>query len=109
MNQNFLCRYEHEPPDATDSPGVAWWEEERASLQKSLRTLQTQFASERAGREELEREAELLAGENAALEQQVSGMESCRVGRGNVSIETEMNSKPDGNDGGGELSPRSSS
>lgn len=83
FNQNFSCRYEHEPPDAAAAaPGVAWWEEERASLQQSLRTLQTQFASERARREELEREAELLAGENAALEQQVSGMESCRVGRG---------------------------
>lgn len=78
---NVLCRYEHEPSDSTDSSGLPWWEEERASLQQSLRALQTQFASERARREELEREAELLAAENAALEQQVSGMEACRVGQ----------------------------
>lgn len=77
------CRYEDEPDepsDGADSADVAWWEEERASLQHSLRALQTQFASERARREELQREAELLTGENAALEQQVSGMEACRVG-----------------------------
>lgn len=77
------CRYEDEPdepPDGADAADVAWWEEERASLQQSLRALQTQFAGERARREELQREAELLTGENAALEQQVSGMEACRVG-----------------------------
>lgn len=79
---SVLRRYEHEPPDSTDSSGLLpWWEEERASLQQSLRALQTQFASERARREELERQAELLAAENAALEQQVSGMEACRVGQ----------------------------
>lgn len=76
----MLRRFEHEPSDSTDCPDVPWWEEERASLQQSLRALQTQFASERARKEELEREAELLTGENAALEQQVSGMEACRVG-----------------------------
>lgn len=76
---NVLRRFEQEPSDGTDPPDVPWWEEERASLQQSLRALQTQFASERARREELEREAELLTGENAALEQQLSGMEAFRV------------------------------
>lgn len=60
---------------------MPWWEEERASLQQSLRVLQAQFSSERALREELECQAQLLGGENAALEQQLSGLEACRVGR----------------------------
>lgn len=67
-----------------ESSDISWREEEQASLRQSLCTLQTQFASERARREELEREAELLAGENAALEQQVAGMEGCRVGVTNI-------------------------
>lgn len=58
---------------------MSWHEEEQASLRESLHTLQTQFASERAQREESERVAELLAGENAALEQQLAGMEGCQV------------------------------
>lgn len=58
---------------------MSWHEEEQASLRQSLRSLQTQFASERARREESEREAELLANENAALEQQLAGMEGCQV------------------------------
>ncbi|TWW82284.1 Cerebellar degeneration-related protein 2 [Takifugu flavidus] len=86
--QNSL-RYEDEPPDAVDSTEVAWWEEERASLQHSLRALQTQFAGERARREELQREAQLLTGENAALEQQVSGMEACRVRVAELELEVE--------------------
>lgn len=87
------CRYEDEPDepsDGADSADVAWWEEERASLQHSLRALQTQFASERARREELQREAEMLTGENAALEQQVSGMEACRVGGTDIYVEILM-------------------
>lgn len=60
---------------------MPWWEEERVLLQQSLRVLQAQFASERALREGLERQAELLGAENAALEQQLSGLEACRVGR----------------------------
>lgn len=61
---------------------MLWREEEQASLRQSLRTLQTQYATERARREESEREAELLAGENAALEQQVTRMEGCQVCQG---------------------------
>lgn len=75
----MCCRYAAEPADGPASSDGPWWEEERASLQQSLRALQTQFAGERARREQLEREAELLCGENVALEQQLSGMEACRV------------------------------
>ncbi|XP_028286827.1 cerebellar degeneration-related protein 2-like isoform X2 [Parambassis ranga] len=62
------------PPEDMQSSVMLWHEEEQASLRHSLRTLQTQFATERARREEAEREAELLVGENAALEQQLAGM-----------------------------------
>ncbi|XP_044033800.1 cerebellar degeneration-related protein 2-like [Siniperca chuatsi] len=79
--QNTL-RYDYdpdEPSDGLESSDMSWHEEEQASLRQSLHTLQTQFASERAQREELAREAELLAGENAALEQQLAGMEGCQA------------------------------
>ncbi|XP_017289246.1 cerebellar degeneration-related protein 2 [Kryptolebias marmoratus] len=68
-----------EQPDDLESSGAPWHEEEQASLQQSLRALQTQFAAERARREEAEREAELLASENAALEQQLTRMEGCQA------------------------------
>ncbi|XP_029954327.1 cerebellar degeneration-related protein 2 [Salarias fasciatus] len=68
-----------DPPDDLESSAAAWREEERASLRQSLRALQAQFATERARREEAEREAELLAGENAALEQQLAHMEGCQA------------------------------
>uniref|UniRef100_A0A1A7W905 Cerebellar degeneration-related protein 2, 62kDa n=2 Tax=Iconisemion striatum TaxID=60296 RepID=A0A1A7W905_9TELE len=58
-----------------ESSVASWKEEEQASLRQSLHALQTQFAAERAQREEAEREAEFLAAENAALEQQLAGME----------------------------------
>ncbi|XP_041670945.1 cerebellar degeneration-related protein 2-like [Cheilinus undulatus] len=79
--QNTL-RYEYDPDEASDEfepPDVSWREEEQASLRQSLRALQTQFANERARREESEREAELLANENAALEQKVARMEGCQI------------------------------
>ncbi|KAM4525538.1 cerebellar degeneration-related protein 2-like isoform 2-T2 [Odontesthes bonariensis] len=79
--QNTL-RYDCDPDERSDdleSSAVLWREEEQVSLRQSLRALQTQFATERARREEAEREAELLAGENAALEQQLAGMEGCRA------------------------------
>ncbi|XP_042363245.1 cerebellar degeneration-related protein 2-like [Plectropomus leopardus] len=77
--QNTL-RYDYdEHSDCLESSDVSWHEEEQASLRQSLRNLQTQFASERARREESEREAELLARENAALEQQLAGMEGCKA------------------------------
>ncbi|XP_038592113.1 cerebellar degeneration-related protein 2-like [Micropterus salmoides] len=67
------------PSDGLECSTMSWHEEEQASLRQSLRTLQTQFAGERARREQSEREAELLAGENAALEQQLAGMEQCQA------------------------------
>ncbi|KAK5851066.1 hypothetical protein PBY51_001891 [Eleginops maclovinus] len=77
--QNTL-RYDYdEPSDGLESPDMSWHEEEQASLRQSLRSLQTQFAGERARREQSEREAELLAGENAALEHQLAGMEGCKA------------------------------
>lgn len=83
LSKHFcLCSYDYNPDvfsNNAEASKISWREEEQASLQQSLRALQTQFASERAQREELEREAELLANENAVLEQQVSGMEGCRV------------------------------
>ncbi|XP_010731203.3 cerebellar degeneration-related protein 2 [Larimichthys crocea] len=76
--QNTLRYDSDEPSDGLESD-MSWHEEEQASLRESLHTLQTQFASERARREESERVAELLAGENAALEQQLAGMEGCQA------------------------------
>ena len=61
------------------SSKLEWREEEQASLRRSLRALQTQLANERAGREEAEREADVLANENAVLERQLDVMEGCRV------------------------------
>uniref|UniRef100_A0A3B5B9P3 Cerebellar degeneration related protein 2 n=1 Tax=Stegastes partitus TaxID=144197 RepID=A0A3B5B9P3_9TELE len=75
-------RYDYddeEPSDDLESSAASWHEEEQASLRQSLRSLQTQFATERARRQEAEREAELLAGENAALEQQLAAMEGCQA------------------------------
>ncbi|KAM3859606.1 cerebellar degeneration-related protein 2-like [Diretmus argenteus] len=65
--------------DLLTTSDLSWREEEQASLGRSLRSLQTQFASERARREEAEREADLLASENVALEQQLARMEGCRA------------------------------
>ncbi|XP_061666589.1 cerebellar degeneration-related protein 2-like [Syngnathoides biaculeatus] len=56
-----------------------WHEEQQASLRRSLHSLQAQYARERARREEAEREAGLLSRENAALEQQLAGVETSRV------------------------------
>lgn len=81
MKPVCFCRYDEASEDGPGLWDASWREEEQASLRHSLRALQTQFAGERARREESEREAELLAGENAALEQQVAGMEGCQVGQ----------------------------
>ncbi|XP_023287132.1 cerebellar degeneration-related protein 2-like [Seriola lalandi dorsalis] len=79
--QNTLG-YDYDPDEPSDdlvSSDVSWREEEQASLRQSLRTLQTQFAKERARREEVERGAELLAGENATLEQRLTRLEGCQA------------------------------
>ncbi|CAL8282799.1 unnamed protein product [Merluccius merluccius] len=69
------------------SSELEWREEEQASLRRSLRALQTQLANERAGREEAECEADVLANENAALEQQLGVMEGCRARLAEVECE----------------------
>ncbi|XP_056432448.1 cerebellar degeneration-related protein 2-like [Gadus chalcogrammus] len=69
------------------SSKLEWREEEQASLRRSLRALQTQLANERAGREEAEREADVLANENAALERQLDSMEGCRAQLAEVECE----------------------
>ncbi|KAA8581378.1 cerebellar degeneration-related protein 2 [Etheostoma spectabile] len=87
--QNSLRDDYDEPSDGLESSDMSWHEEEQASLRQSLRSLQTQFASERARREELERAAELLARENAALEQQLAGMEGCQARAAELEREAE--------------------
>ncbi|XP_068161866.1 cerebellar degeneration-related protein 2-like [Antennarius striatus] len=82
-------RFDDDPDDDPESCPVSWREEEQASLQQSLRSLQTQFAGERSRREASEREAELLAGENASLERQLAGMEGCRVRVTELELEVE--------------------
>ncbi|XP_006791055.1 cerebellar degeneration-related protein 2-like [Neolamprologus brichardi] len=72
--------YDHDKPSKDIEPSTtSWQEEEQDSLRQSLHALQTQFATERARREEAEREAELLARENAELEQQLAGMAGCQA------------------------------
>lgn len=67
--------------DGLGEPSESWWREEvQASLQQSLRDLQTQLATERAQRAESEREAEMFVMENAMLEQEVARMEFRQVG-----------------------------
>ncbi|XP_028990132.1 cerebellar degeneration-related protein 2-like [Betta splendens] len=78
-----------EPPDDGEASDRWWRQEEQASLQTSLQRLQTQFATERGHREAAEREAELLARENAALEQQLVGMEACQARVSELELEAE--------------------
>ncbi|KAF7660346.1 hypothetical protein LDENG_00283620 [Lucifuga dentata] len=80
--QNTLQYFEYDlddPSEDVEPSDVTWREEEKASLRRSLHTLQTQFASERARRKEAEQEAGLLANENTVLEQQLARMESCQA------------------------------
>lgn len=73
-----LSSYPSDAPDARPSLWC-WHEEEKEALRESLQSLQTQFASERSRRERAEREAEVLANENVALEQQLGAMEGCKT------------------------------
>ncbi|XP_069016389.1 cerebellar degeneration-related protein 2-like [Embiotoca jacksoni] len=89
--QNTL-RFDDNPDERSDdleSSAISWHEEEQASLQQSLRALQTQFAAERARREEAEQEAELLARDNAELEQQLARLRGCQVRASELERETE--------------------
>ncbi|XP_056153656.1 cerebellar degeneration-related protein 2-like [Lampris incognitus] len=77
--QNARGYSDHDPDELSVPSDLSWHEEQQASLRRSLRSLQTKLANERAWREEAEREANLLAGENSALEQQLGVMEGCRA------------------------------
>ncbi|XP_057682744.1 cerebellar degeneration-related protein 2-like isoform X2 [Corythoichthys intestinalis] len=74
-NESEECRLVAESCDDVQR----WREEQQASLRRSLRSLQAQYAGERARREEAEREAGLLSREKATLEQRLASMETCRV------------------------------
>lgn len=76
LRYNYDC---DKPSEDLELSSTSWQEEEQESLRQSLRALQTQFATERARREEVEREAELLTRENAELEQQLAGMAGCQA------------------------------
>uniref|UniRef100_A0A3B5L5K5 Cerebellar degeneration related protein 2 n=1 Tax=Xiphophorus couchianus TaxID=32473 RepID=A0A3B5L5K5_9TELE len=84
-----VCFDPDEGLDNLEVSVASWREEAQATLQQSLRALQTQFATERARREEAETEAELLARENAALEQQLARMEGCQSRVSELEQETE--------------------
>ncbi|KAK6301771.1 hypothetical protein J4Q44_G00278240 [Coregonus suidteri] len=68
---------------------VSWREEEQESLRRSLRSLQTQLANERARREGAERDADHLANENVALEQRLGMMEGCQARLAELECEAE--------------------
>ncbi|KAJ3607392.1 hypothetical protein NHX12_024443 [Muraenolepis orangiensis] len=76
--QSTLGYHDDPSDDLAAEPELEWHEEEQASLRRSLCALQTQLANERAGREEAEREADVLANENAVLERRLDWMEGCR-------------------------------
>ncbi|KAJ0060544.1 hypothetical protein NL108_015425 [Boleophthalmus pectinirostris] len=67
--------------DAAPPAGVAvcWHEEQKEALTETLQSLQRQLANERSRRERAERDAEILANENAALEQQLTATEGCKT------------------------------
>ncbi|KAK7913415.1 hypothetical protein WMY93_013626 [Mugilogobius chulae] len=58
---------------------VCWHEEQKEVLTESLQSLQKQMSTERSRRERAERDAEILANENAALEQQLGAMEGYKT------------------------------
>ncbi|KAM8889670.1 cerebellar degeneration-related protein 2-like [Synchiropus picturatus] len=62
-----------------EEPEASWQEEAQTALRHSLQNLQMQFASERARRDQAEREVALLSRENETLEQQLAGMERCQA------------------------------
>ncbi|CAL8272587.1 unnamed protein product [Lota lota] len=64
-------------------PGV-----ERAALQRSIQTLQSQMSAERSRREAAERETEVTAREKGALEEQLAQLEGCQARQ--VELEAEV-------------------
>ncbi|XP_072312120.1 cerebellar degeneration-related protein 2-like [Eucyclogobius newberryi] len=78
---DYTYRLSSCPLDDSDPrpPVVCWHEEQKEALTESLQSLQRQVAAERSRRERAERDAEILANENAALEQQLGAMEGCKA------------------------------
>lgn len=64
-------------------------EEEHVALQHSIQTLMSQVAAERSRREAAEREIELTAQENGALEQRLALLEGCRARQRELEAEVE--------------------
>ncbi|XP_035470440.1 cerebellar degeneration-related protein 2 isoform X2 [Scophthalmus maximus] len=65
-------------------------EEENASLQRSVQTLQVQIAVERSRREAAERESEMTASENEGLEQRLSLLSGCWARQKELEAEVEQ-------------------
>ncbi|XP_034448032.1 cerebellar degeneration-related protein 2 [Hippoglossus hippoglossus] len=65
-------------------------EEENASLQRSVQTLQAQIAAERSRREAAEQESELTASENVDLEQRLSLLSGCWTRQKELEAEVEQ-------------------
>ncbi|XP_033840641.1 cerebellar degeneration-related protein 2-like [Periophthalmus magnuspinnatus] len=65
--------------DAAPPAGVCWHEEQKEALTETLQTLQRQLANERSRRERAEHDAEILANENATLEQQLATTEGWKT------------------------------
>ncbi|XP_069558876.1 cerebellar degeneration-related protein 2 [Brachyistius frenatus] len=65
-------------------------EEENEALQRSVQTLQRQFAAERGRRETAEREIELTSTENRSLEQRLDLLVGCQVRQKELEAEVEQ-------------------
>ncbi|XP_030263781.1 cerebellar degeneration-related protein 2 [Sparus aurata] len=65
-------------------------EEEKAALQRSIQTLQSQIAAERSRREAAEQEIELTIRENTGLEQRLALLDGCRARQKELEAEVEQ-------------------
>lgn len=65
-------------------------EEEKALLQRSIKTLHSQIAAERSRREAAEQEMELTVKENQALEQRLALLDGCRARQKELEAEVEQ-------------------
>ncbi|KAK5856313.1 hypothetical protein PBY51_007920 [Eleginops maclovinus] len=65
-------------------------EEEHASLQRSIQTLQSQISAERSRREAAERESELTSSENRGLEERLTLLSGCPARQMELEAEVEQ-------------------
>lgn len=65
-------------------------EEEKAALQRSIQTLQSQIAAERSRREAAEQEIEFTIRENTGLEQRLALLDGCRARQKELEAEVEQ-------------------